>query len=156
KQRVDVVADAQGAFRVMPQGKGPRLDLRIRARGHVLLDQGVERPSRADVDLGALTLKSGGIVSGRVVERSGQPVPGALVMRAIGGAAAMSWADDVEMPGMEMADAFPGTGDNALTDVDGRFELPHLPAGDLSLRARHPDHPVAKLDGLTLLAGQTL
>jgi protocatechuate 3,4-dioxygenase beta subunit len=156
KQKVEAVTDAQGAFRLVPLGKGARLDLRVRARAHVLLDHNVERPGSTDVDLGTLTLKSGGIVSGRVVERSGQPIQGALVMRGVGGAAAMTWVDDIEMPGMEMAGSFPGTGDTALTDVDGRFELPHLAAGELSLRARHPDHPVAKLDGLTLLAGQTL
>jgi carboxypeptidase family protein len=72
-----------------------------------------------DTDGVDLTVVRGGIVSGRVVDRGGRPIAGA-VLRARGGDVRPALATDI-----------------AETDRDGSFEL-RLPAGAFELDANHP------------------
>src|SRR6185369_1204802 len=62
---------------------------------------------------------------------------------------------DIDMPEMSEVEALRG-GEMATTDKEGRFELLHLAAGDVTLRSRHPDHPTAKSAVLQLEPGREL
>ncbi len=90
------------------------------ARTFVHLPEGAGAPVVLEVEL-----RAGAAVSGLVRSADGAPVEGARVV-------ALDLSERVE------ADA-PRT-DGAVTDVEGRFELPALAAGTYRLQARHPDH----------------
>jgi len=163
--RVEVVTDAQGRFRAVAPDGERGLSLRVMARKHQLLDRNVPRPAAEDVDVGVLTLRSGAAVSGQVVDRGGSPVVGARVSRTAparnrqGGGMAMFAGEfggmtdfgdmDMAMPGAEWMDLAMGE-QQAVTDAQGRFQLPFIEPGDFVLRVRHAEHPLARLEGLTV------
>lgn len=153
--RVEVVTDAEGRFRVQAKGTSKAVGLRVLARGHAILDRRAARPTDRDVDVGTLSLQQGAIVAGRVLEPGGKPVVGAQVSRMHEVEARMMGGIDIEMPEMGEVEALRG-GEAATTDEQGRFELLHLTPGDVTLRARHPDHPTAKSDTLPVEAGREL
>lgn len=176
EQRLVVTTDATGRFRLVPPGDGRMVALRVAARGHTTLDRTAQRPTTEDVDLGLLAVKRGAIVSGRVVDKQGKALVGARVTRRGGGGGGPGGgpgirgiggdgpelrfgADmpefDFDFPGMDLFERM-RDGDDGLTDEQGRFELAHVPPGDFSLRARHVDHPPARLDGLTVAVGGDL
>jgi protocatechuate 3,4-dioxygenase beta subunit len=147
--------DADGRFRLpMPQA-GRGIWLRIEARGHRVLDRNLARPATGDLDVGVLRLERGAIVSGRVVDRAGNGIAGARVVREPAGMR-REWmgAADLDFPGMDTMPDFGG--ERALTDDEGRFELLHAGAGEFALRARHPDHPSARQEGLSVAVGALL
>ena len=185
--------DADGAFRLETPVTGRAVPLRVLARGFVRLDHTVPATNQAAdpkagseaapaLDAGTLTLRTGAIVRGRVVDGTGTPVAEALVAaegQGLGGAPGMARAFDEqgrrERPAVERAAAeggrpgadfwrqLPGVerfagmlGDEVATDAEGRFELAHLEPGALSVRARHSDHPTTRRDGLDLVAGAEL
>lgn len=192
--------EADGTFRLATPGTGRAVPLRVLARGFVRLDHTVRVDAAAAsaapavappageggaaLDAGTLTLRTGAIVRGRVVDGTGTPVAGALVaadgqgfppfgqegaqalgerVRAeradrpdrAGGEGGRAGADFLrQLPGVER---FAGMfGDEVATDAEGRFELAHLEPGALSVRARHEDHPTTRRDGLDLVAGAEL
>lgn len=153
-QRVAVQTDEQGRFRIRAPGTGRNVGLRVLARGHETLDRQAERPADKDTDLGALTLKRGAVVAGRVVDPRGNPIVGARVLRMEG--FEMQFAGfDFQVPGQEAWEGLRG-GAVTETDADGRFELAYVPAGEFALRARHPDHPGARSDTLQAQVGQSV
>ncbi len=154
KDRTDATTDADGRFRLAAVGTGRNVGIRVTARHFVVLDKNVPRPTEADADLGVLTVKRGALVSGRVLDRSGAAIVGARVQRADRNENNFGMGD-FEFPGAEEMQGFVGD-EQAVTDAEGHFELAHIAPGDFSLRARHVDHPIAKLDGLTAQPGATL
>lgn len=161
-QTSSTTTDAQGRFQLTLAGTRDGF-LRVLARGHQVLNRTVQRPEQGDLDLGVLTLTRGAIVSGRVTDAQGRPVAGARVNRTAGGATrnlpdfAMHGLPDAEL--VDFAGGFRWGGAEGAqdeTDAEGRFELPYVQPGEFALRARHPDHPVARRDGLRAEAGQTL
>lgn len=158
RQRQEATTDAEGRFRIAAVGTGRNVSLRVVARQFVVLDRNVPRPTEADADLGVLTLKRGACVSGRVVDRAGNGIAEARVRRADrgqGGGFGGFDMGDFEFPGAAEFEGLVGD-EQATTDAEGRFELPHCAPGEFSLRARHPDHPLARLDGLSVAAGAQL
>ncbi|MEO6597203.1 MAG: carboxypeptidase regulatory-like domain-containing protein, partial [Planctomycetota bacterium] len=152
-RRRSIETDADGKFRLAVAGPAKQIELRVRARGRVAVHRNVERPAKVDVDLGNLTLALGAVVAGRVVDPSGQPVAAARVSRVDKDEG--YWGYDFESPG---SDAYRDlqAGDEAVTDDDGAFELPNVPAGGFGLRVWHHLHPPARRDGLTVAAGASL
>ncbi|QQR89047.1 MAG: carboxypeptidase regulatory-like domain-containing protein [Myxococcales bacterium] len=71
-----------GSF-ALPRLAEGEYDIRISAPGYVtehrMLDMKVRRHAPSEIDLGDITLKSAGSVSGQVSDRYGRPVPGALI-----------------------------------------------------------------------------
>jgi protocatechuate 3,4-dioxygenase beta subunit len=159
RQRQEATTDAEGRFRIAAVGTGRSVSLRVVARQFVVLDRNVPRPTEADTDLGVLTLKRGAVVSGRVVDRAGNGLAEARVRRPDRGQGGGGFGGfdmgDFEMPGAAEFEGLVGD-EQATTDAEGRFELPHCAPGEFSLRARHPDHPLARLDGLSVAAGAQL
>lgn len=192
--------ESDGTFRLAAPMTGRAVPLRVLARGFVRLDHTVRVDAAAvstapagappagealqALDAGTLTLRTGAIVRGRVVDGTGTPVAGALVaadgqglpsfgqegaqalgerMRAeradrpdrTAGDGGRAGADFLrQLPGVER---FAGMfGEEVATDAEGRFELAHLEPGPLSVRARHADHPTTRRDGLELVAGAEL
>jgi len=152
-ERADAKTDADGRFRVAAPAKGSDLRLRIEARRYLVLEQRVAVPADTDSDVGTLSLKTGALVSGRVLDRSGRPVANARVAhrpeRERGEVGLFAFA------GLEALDGF-GERSDGRTDADGRFELAHVPPGRFSLRARHDRHPLAELGGLEVAPGGEL
>ncbi|MBL9077811.1 MAG: carboxypeptidase regulatory-like domain-containing protein [Planctomycetes bacterium] len=148
------VTAADGRFRLpLAAGKG-RVTLRVAARGFRVLEQRVARPADADVDVGALALVRGAIVTGRVVDRAGNGIAEAAVGR-LPVNETPDWAEGMDLDAMDF-EGMPGGGRGVTTDAEGRFELPHVPTGDFRLRAVHDDHPSARSDVLQAAAGATL
>ena len=154
-QRVAAVTDADGRFRVVPPGEARQVGLRIVARGYLVLDRRAARPTTADVDLGQLPLRPGAVLSGRVLDRQDRPVAGARVARRAGVELQPGFALELDFPGADLLENL-RDGEGGVTDADGRFELAHVEPGEFALRARHPEHPVAQLDGLRATPGQAL
>lgn len=150
KLRTEVKTEPDGSFRLVPRGDSRRVDLRVLARGLVVLQQNPQRPRGQDIDLGTLQLLPGATVSGRVLDRTGKAIVGATVDRR----------DRGEWDGWGGFDPFGGAamrpGDEVVTDSEGRFELAHVRPGTFSLRSRHPDHPVAQLEGVSVAPGKSL
>lgn len=153
-ESAEAMTDAQGRFRVGAPGTGPNVQLRVQARAFLVLDRSVPRPVERDVDLGALTVQTGAVVSGRVLDRAGRPIADARVARRADRAGGNDF-DAFQFLGSDFADRF-GGGDDARTDAEGRFELAHVTAGKFALVANHDDHPPARLAGLSVEPGATL
>jgi hypothetical protein len=153
--RLEGTTDADGHFRVIAKGSSRAVGLRVLARGYAILDRRVERPSERDQDVGTLTLQQGAVVAGRVLDSSGAPIVGAQVSRVHEMETKWLGGVDIDMPEMGEIEMLRG-GEATTTDANGRFELLHLAVGDLVLRARHPDHPVARTESTPLEAGREL
>jgi len=150
--RVEATTDGDGRFRVVAKGSSRGVGLRVLGRGFAILDRRFDRPKDADVDVGDLQLQSAGIVSGRVLAANGAPVVGARVGRVQEWEGRMMMGMDFDIPEMGEVEALRG-GEAAITDDSGNFELAHVAPGDLTLRARHPEHPTAKSQPLVVQAG---
>lgn len=155
KDRTETTTDAEGRFRLVAVGTGRNVQIDVRARQFTVLQKTVSRPTEADADIGQLTVQRGAVVSGRVVDRAGKPVQGARVARVDKGQGNNPFDFAYEMPGAEEMQDFGGD-EQSLTDAGGRFELAHVAPGEFALRARHRDHPPARLDDLTAPVGAAL
>lgn len=144
--------DADGRFRLGVGGPSEQIELRVQARGRIALQRTAQRPAKADVDLGTLTLARGAVVAGRVVDRAGRPVVAARVSR--GDENYGAWGG-LESPGGDVYRELQ-LSDDTVSDEGGAFELPNVPPGKFSLLASHPNHPPARLDGLTVAVGAVL
>lgn len=163
--RVESTTDVAGTFRVALPPGGSQLSLEVRARGHAILLQRVAIDAgTGDVDAGTLALRRAAIVSGRVVDRAGTGIVGALVRPdlrgggpgALGGFSALLDQEAGLRQLADRADLGRMFGEQATTDADGRFELVHVSPATTSLRASHPDHPDARREGLQLRPGEVL
>ena len=112
-----VRTDAEGRFRVEAPGRR-RFVLEARAPGFLPKKVVITRPQLVSRKIGTLALERAGRLRGRVVDSQGRPVAGAAVLAihqsALGGRA-FSPSDPVA--------------DQAETDPQGRFELPHVRPG---------------------------
>ena len=84
---VEGLTEADGTFRLDVVGVQRSVPLRVRARGHALLDHNVPvaRDSAGAIDAGTLTVRAASILSGRVVDGAGNGVAGAQVAVEGGG-----------------------------------------------------------------------
>lgn len=155
RDRATTTTDADGRFRLAVAAGSRRVLLRAQARGFAVLSRPAAAPKDADVDLGRLELARAAIVAGRVVDASGRAVAGARVRRSSGMEDRWMQGMEFEVPGMDALESMQDP-DVAVTDDGGRFELQHVEPGEFSLRARHPEHPTARREGLSIAAGQTL
>ncbi len=156
---LEATTDAAGKFRVGAPAGGRNVQLRVQARAHLVLDRNnVQRPVDRDVDLGALTVLTGAVVSGRVLDGAGQPIAEARVARrGARGRGGEGGEFQFQFLGGDFADRFGGdSGDDVRTDKDGRFELAHVAPGSFALLARHDEHPPARRDGLSVAPGEVL
>ncbi len=145
---------ADGAFRIpVPPGTG-ELGMSIEARGYLLLQRRTVRPADDDIDLGALTLRRGAVIAGRVTDSAGRPIEEARVRRVPPGQ--RSWFGDFEVAGMDAFDGARTSATRTRTDERGRFELAHATPGAFALRVSHADHPVGKLEEHSIEVGETL
>lgn len=154
KKRVEVTTDAEGRFRIVPPGENRDVQLRVLARGFVALDKTARRPTTANVDLGALALQRGALLAGRVVDAQNRGIEGARVQR-LGRREMQFGAFEIEFPGADLFESM-RDGEGGLTDAEGRFELPHAEPGEFALRARHQDHPQARLENQKVAPGESL
>jgi len=119
-----VRADAEGRFRVEAPGRR-RFVLEVLAPGFLLKKVVVTRPQLVSRKIGTLALERAGRLRGRVVDPQGRPLPGAAVLaihQSALGDRAFSPSDPVA--------------DRAVTDPQGRFELPHVrPEQSYEIRA---------------------
>ncbi|MBM3973566.1 MAG: carboxypeptidase regulatory-like domain-containing protein [Planctomycetes bacterium] len=153
--RVEVKTDAEGRFRVVAKGSSRGVSLRALGRGFAVLDRRFDRPKDVDVDVGDLQLQAAGIVSGRVLTANGAPVIGARVDRVQEWEGRIMMGMDFDIPELGEVEVLRG-GEAVITDDSGNFELAHVAPGDLTLRARHPEHPTAKTQPMTVQAGGEL
>jgi hypothetical protein len=154
-EQIAVVTDAEGSFRIQPRGSSRGVGLRVLAPGYELLDRRVSRPVDQDVDAGTLQLRRGAIVRGRVEDGQGKAVAEVRVRRVLA-------MEDMAFGGLDLEIAAAAEveerreGETAITGADGRFELLHVPAGPLQLRARHRLHPSVRQRDLTVEVGVDL
>ncbi len=153
--RVTTLTDADGNFRIRTVGESKTVRLSVKARGHLVIDRRVQRPTTEDTDVGVLTLDTGAIVTGRVVDYTGKAVVGASVRRRDPDEPNLMAGLNITFPGSDAMDAMRG-GDSSVTDATGRFELAHVTAGEFSLRARHQDYPPALRTGLSAARGHSV
>jgi protocatechuate 3,4-dioxygenase beta subunit len=151
RDRVTATSGPDGRFRIGAPGSARGVGLRLVQRGFAILDRSVARPTEQDTDVGTLVLQRGAIVSGRVVAANGDPVVGARVSRVH--AIEERFAAGLEFDIPEVAEVESLRGESAVTDARGAFELAHLTAGDITLRARHTDHPTGRSAAFTVAAG---
>jgi protocatechuate 3,4-dioxygenase beta subunit len=153
--RVSTYTDAEGYFRVRPAGTSKSVRLRVKARGHLLINRNVARPTDADTDVGVLSLEVGAILAGRVVDVSGKAVVAARVTRIDASENAGTPGFNFSIFGSDTLGAIRGD-DVSVTDESGRFELAHVAAGTFSLRAHHKDFPTATRTELSANKGHSL
>jgi protocatechuate 3,4-dioxygenase beta subunit len=133
-QVVRTTSDAQGRFRL--EGLEPgTLQVSVRAGGFAPHDQrGLSLPT-SGLELDAITLARGAVLSGMVVDPDGRPVAGARIVR-----------DDVQ----------DGTGlfflgarrPSAVSAANGRFRVDELACGAWRFIVQSDDHPNLTVEGL--------
>jgi hypothetical protein len=154
-QRLSVRTDDEGRFRLRPEGTSAKVGLRVLARGYRVLERRVDRPDATDTDAGLLTLTAGAVIAGRVLDVAGKPVAGASVGLAREAERNLPVGFELRFPGMELLENLQ-PGQTSVTDAEGRFELAHAEAGEITLRARHEEHPTTTRTGLAVAVGQSL
>lgn len=151
--RVEVQTDIEGRFRVVAKGTSRAVGLRAQVRGHAILDRRFDRPREQDVDVGTLTLQAAAIVSGRVLTPGGAPIAGARVGRVLEMEQRLLGDVELDLPELGEIEALRG-GEGAVTDELGQFELAHVTPGELTLRARHPEHVTARSQAMKVEGGR--
>ncbi len=126
-----------GTFQVRLLGRLPTFwEVLARKEGLAPVGKsGIARPGRPEVKVGDLVMGAGGILAGYVLDRDGNPLPGAQVTwEAFGrGAFFRRRGGNGGTPPFQ-----------ALTGPSGAFRLVHVPRGEGKLRAAHPAHPSAR------------
>jgi hypothetical protein len=134
--------DSAGTFAIADLAPGPAT-LRVRAPGFAPVTRAVVVPDsggRRSFAVPRVELAAEGIVEGEVVDGHDDPIAGARVARD-------------HVPTWLIVGANPEG--MALTDARGRFSLPELPEGTVSLEAYAPDVGHARVDGVKVVAGRT-
>lgn len=120
------VSGGDGAFELVAE-RDEELHLALRAPGRVGLDLLRALPRGVpELDVGALVLGAGAVVSGRVEDQAGVPVPGALVLRQ--GVAEFTKEYRIDWSEVVLA----------RCAADGTFWLDTLPAEPILLEVRAP------------------
>ncbi|MEM7199179.1 MAG: carboxypeptidase-like regulatory domain-containing protein [Planctomycetota bacterium] len=148
-QSTEVAIGMDGAFALPVPAAAGDLRLEAAAHGYVSLSQRAPRPADDDVAVGDLILTRGAVLSGRVVDRGGQPIAGARVRRTEARAGAVFGELSL------LAGLASGRG-GTITEDDGRFALTSVPPGPFTLQAAHRDYPTARLEGRSAAAGEKL
>ena len=152
KARHESRTDSDGRFHVAAPAGTSDLNFEVRARGHIVLKRLPTRPTTQDVDLGELTLDRAGVIAGKVVDASDQPIADARVRRSVGNFG--DQFEDMEVAGIE---DFGGSGRESIrTDRFGRFEIAHAKPGKFQLRATHAKHPPSSTEGLSVARGEVM
>ena len=126
--------DEQGRFRIALNGPVPSFWTASATFAGLAPDtkRGVARPGRTLVEVGDLVLGPGGVLSGVVVDREGNPVSKAVV----------SWMPSGRRRFFRGRGGSPGVSVlRAETNPAGLFQLVHVPRGEGKLLATHPAHP---------------
>ncbi len=128
-------SDTDGAFRLtgLPH---ELIELRVRADGYTTLVLRGARPGTEEPIL--IELKTGALLTGRVVDAAGRPVAGASVL--------LEPDEQTLMRGVDARDLF------KRSDGDGRFRFEHVGPGTWSLEATQGP-ATAKVDGIELQPG---
>lgn len=127
------VVSADGSFTLEDLAEGTYV-LQIQAPDKVAAVISDVRVSAGAVnDVGRVTVKSGGLVRGFVVDPTGAPVSGAAIQVVGSGV-------DFAMPRR----------DSAYSDGQGAFEIQGVPDGALTLVATHPSYAAGRTSGLTV------
>lgn len=129
------VTGADGKTMLRPLGPGRHL-VEASADGFAPAAAGVATSGRAGaVQKQTIELRRGAAVSGKVVDPAGKPVAGARVRSvAVARVFQLGWL----------------RGAGALTDADGRWALPALPAGTFRFAATHENHGPGTSEPVTL------
>ena len=114
--RVKTLTDADGYFRVRTVGESKMVRLSVKARGHLLIDRRVQRPTTEDTDVGVLTLETCAIITGRVVDHTGKSVVGARVRRGDPEEANPMAGLNIAFPGRDAMEAMRG-GDSSVNSA---------------------------------------
>jgi hypothetical protein len=88
-----------------------------------------------------------------VLTPDGAPIAGARVGRVLEVEQRWMGGIEIDIPEIGEIETLRG-GEAVVTDEQGQFELAHVTPGELTLRARHPEHPTAKSQPITLEAGR--
>ncbi|MGQ0551666.1 MAG: carboxypeptidase regulatory-like domain-containing protein [Planctomycetota bacterium] len=91
-----------------------------------------------------VTLQLGAALTGRVVDDSGQAVPGAIV--------SLHPNREPEAEFLRQPDGGPLTRHRTVTDSDGRFRLDELTAQRVQVQVDHPDYAVVRRDDIAIPA----
>ena len=161
-ERDPALSDAQGAFRLndLPPGRDLRLEVASPAHipwtGAPLRLQAGERKTGLEV-----RLETGGGFSGRVVDRDGQPVPGASVhaaRRSEGGGAMVFRIDTGGRGGPGGGRGMRGRSEESLTPSlagpDGLFRIGGVRAGVWNLEVTAPGFAPRAIDGVNVAEGE--
>ena len=134
-QERTATSDADGVFQLsgLPH---ELIELRVRADGYTTLVLRGARPGTEEPIL--IELKTGALLTGRVVDAAGRPVAGAPVL--------LEPDEQTLMRGVDWRDLF------RHTDGDGRFRFEHIGPGSWSLEATQ-GQATAKVDGIELQPG---
>ncbi len=144
RDRQSVRTDAQGRFELAGMSYGSAL-FEVRAAGYAPFhDDDVALPSgAAEIALDPFRLSQGALLSGRVVDAAGVPVPGArlkvLEERARG--------FEVLVLGAEREP-------DAIAGDDGSFRIDRLAVGKWKVRVASEEHPARTFEGMTERPGQ--
>jgi hypothetical protein len=133
--------DAAGAFSIADLAPGPAT-LRVRAGGFAPLTRALVVPDssgRHPFAVPRVEIAAEGVVEGEVVDARGDPVAGARV------------AQD-HVPTWLVVGANPEG--MAITDARGRFSIPQLAEGTVSLEAYAPDVGRARAEGVKVVGGR--
>ena len=97
-------------------------------------------------------LAAGGTLAGRVVaKRDRQPLAGAAI-----GTNFTDWVDAEWLNFLGSLDPSALTIVQVTTDMEGRFEIPHMTPGDYQVRTRHPGFATEVINGVRLREGSRL
>jgi hypothetical protein len=143
------VSGKDGRFTVPHDARiGKSIAVIAKARGFQAAPFQAVLADAADPDLGDLYLERAVIVQGFVHDERRVPIAGAR----------LRFGARDEDPRARMFAAFGMSGMLSLgeTDEHGRFELPHVKPGELTLVAEHPEHHPARWTGTTPDAGGLL
>lgn len=142
---MDTATGGDGRFQLPSVAAGSGYRLRADLPGYAPAEV---HPSPATADDLEIVLTPGGAVAGRLVDRAGEPVPGArarVIEAPESGGLSYHYVD-----GEIAADA------EATAGADGRFTVRHLTAGRYELLAVHPDHATRRLPPIQVPEGETV
>ncbi len=133
--RVGTETDAEGDFELDVAFLGG-LRLEVRAAGFAPYNRSVELRAGDALDLGAIAISEGAILSGRVIDSAGRPVADAELLRI----------DDAQLGGFILQG---GRRESAARSArDGSFRIDELACGPWKILVRSENHPERMFEGI--------